>query len=105
MQRRVNCFCLSGSYADATDWRLPVSVRCGERDGWAGGGKPASLSGIQDPSYLAVSQDGKFVYSVSETTGSLSSQRMADRRISIDRCFIHFYGRNGTGKVSFFWTP
>ncbi len=26
-----------------------------------------SLSGIQDPSYLTVSRDGKFVYSVSET--------------------------------------
>lgn len=53
-----------GSYADAAD----PGIHLYRFDVEKGTALPVkSLSGIQDPSYLAVSGDGKFVYSVSET--------------------------------------
>ncbi len=64
MQKESELFLFVGSYADATDSGIHLYWFDVEK-GMAGPVK--SLSGIQDPSYLAVSQDGKFVYSVSET--------------------------------------
>ena len=64
MQKESELFLFVGSYADATDPGIHL-YRFDVEKGMAGPVK--SLSGIQDPSYLAVSQDGKFVYSVSET--------------------------------------
>lgn len=57
-------FLFVGSYAGATD----PGINLFRFDVEKGTAVPVkSLSGIQDPSYLTVSRDGKFVYSVSET--------------------------------------
>lgn len=64
MQKESELFLFVGSYADAADSGINL-YRFDMEKGTAVPVK--SLSGIQDPSYLAVSRDGKFVYSVSET--------------------------------------
>ena len=65
MQKDSELFLFVGSYADATD----PGINLFRFDVEKGTAVPVkSLSGIQDPSYLTVSRDGKFVYSVSETT-------------------------------------
>ena len=64
MQKDSELFLFVGSYADATD----PGINLFRFDVEKGTAVPVkSLSGIQDPSYLTVSRDGKFVYSVSET--------------------------------------
>ena len=63
-QKDSELFLFVGSYADATD----PGINLFRFDVEKGTAVPVkSLSGIQDPSYLTVSRDGKFVYSVSET--------------------------------------
>ena len=63
MQKDSELFLFVGSYADATD----PGINLFRFDVEKGTAVPVkSLSGIQDPSYLTVSRDGKFVYSVSE---------------------------------------
>ena len=61
MQKESELFLFVGSYADATDPGIHL-YRFDVEKGMAVPVK--SLSGIQDPSYVAVSQDGKFVYSL-----------------------------------------
>ena len=64
MQKDSELFLFVGSYAGATD----PGINLFRFDVEKGTAVPVkSLSGIQDPSYLTVSRDGKFVYSVSET--------------------------------------
>lgn len=64
VQKESELFLFVGSYADAADPGIHLYRFDVER----GTAVPVkSLSGIQDPSYLAVSGDGRFVYSVSET--------------------------------------
>ena len=64
MQKDSELFLFVGSYADATD----PGINLFRFDVEKGTAVPVKgLSGIQDPSYLTVSRDGKFVYSVSET--------------------------------------
>ena len=64
MQKESELFLFVGSYADAAEPGINL-YRFDVEKGTAVLVK--SLTGIQDPSYLAVSRDGKFVYSVSET--------------------------------------
>ena len=59
MQKESELFLFVGSYADAADSGINL-YRFDMEKGTAVPVK--SLSGIQDPSYLAVSRDGKFVY-------------------------------------------
>ena len=64
MQKESELYLFVGSYADASE----PGINLYRFDVEKGTAVPVkSLSGIQDPSYLAVSPDGKFVSSVSET--------------------------------------
>lgn len=82
MQKENELFLFVGSYADATE----PGIHLYRFDMEKGTAVPVkSLSGIQDPSYLTISQDGKFVYSVSETA-------VPNAKV----CAFSFDKRNGT---------
>lgn len=63
-QKESELYLFVGSYADAADTGISL-YRFNTDTGAATLVK--EVSGIQDPSYQAISRDGKFVYSVSET--------------------------------------